>query len=50
MPYKDKEKQREQRRLESVRQAAGRLEEDVEELEAIASLATGGFLFYGNRK
>lgn len=31
--------QREQRRLESVRQAAGRLEEDVEELEAIASLA-----------
>lgn len=30
---------REQRRLESVRQAAGRLEEDVEELEAIASLA-----------
>lgn len=29
----------EQRRLESVRQAAGRLEEDVEELEAIASLA-----------
>lgn len=29
--------QREQRRLESVRQAAGRLEEDVEELEAIAS-------------
>lgn len=28
----------EQRRLESVRQAAGRLEEDVEELEAIASL------------
>lgn len=29
---------REQRRLESVRQAAGRLEEDVEELEAIASL------------
>lgn len=30
--------QREQRRLESVRQAAGRLEEDVEELEAIASL------------
>lgn len=33
------ELQREQRRLESVRQAAGRLEEDVEELEAIASLA-----------
>lgn len=31
--------QREQRRLESVRQAAGRLEEDVKELEAIASLA-----------
>ena len=31
--------QREQRRLESVRQAAGRLEENVEELEAIASLA-----------
>ena len=31
--------QREQRRLESVRQAAGRLEEDVEELEAVASLA-----------
>lgn len=31
--------QREQRRLESVRQAAGRLGEDVEELEAIASLA-----------
>lgn len=31
--------QREQRRLESVRQAAGRLEEDVEELEAIAFLA-----------
>lgn len=30
--------QREQRRLESVRRAAGRLEEDVEELEAIASL------------
>lgn len=30
---------REQRRLESVRQSAGRLEEDVEELEAIASLA-----------
>lgn len=30
--------QREQRRLESVRQAAGRLEEDIEELEAIASL------------
>ena len=29
---------REQRRLESVRQAAGWLEEDVEELEAIASL------------
>lgn len=29
----------EQDRLESVRQAAGRLEEDVEELEAIASLA-----------
>ena len=31
--------QREQRRLESVRHTAGRLEEDVEELEAIASLA-----------
>lgn len=31
--------QREQRRLESVRQAAGRLEEDVEKLEAIASIA-----------
>lgn len=31
--------QREQRRLESVRQAAGRLEEDVKELEAIASIA-----------
>lgn len=31
--------QSEQRRLESVRQAAGRLEEDVEKLEAIASLA-----------
>lgn len=31
--------QREQRRLESVRQAAGRLEEDVGELEAITSLA-----------
>lgn len=31
--------QRAQRRLESVRQTAGRLEEDVEELEAIASLA-----------
>lgn len=30
--------QREQRRLEAVRQAAGRLEEDVEELEAIASI------------
>lgn len=30
--------QREQRRLELVRQAAGRLEEDVEELEAIASV------------
>ena len=30
---------REQRRLESVRQAAGRAEEDVEELEAVASLA-----------
>lgn len=30
--------QREQRRLESVRQAAGRLEKDVEELEAIASI------------
>ena len=30
--------QREQRRLESVRQAAGRAEENVEELEAIASL------------
>lgn len=30
--------QREQRRLESVRQAAGRLEEDVEKLEAIASI------------
>lgn len=29
--------QREQRRLESVRQAAGRLEEDVEELEPIAA-------------
>lgn len=29
----------EQDRLESVRQAAGRIEEDVEELEAIASLA-----------
>lgn len=29
---------REQRRLESVRQAAGRLEEDVEKLEAVASL------------
>lgn len=29
---------REQRRLESVRQTAGRLEEDVEKLEAIASL------------
>ena len=29
---------REQRRLESVRQAAGRIEKDVEELEAIASL------------
>lgn len=29
----------EQRRLESVRRTAGRLEEDVEELEAIASLA-----------
>lgn len=29
---------REQRRLESVRQAAGRLEEDVEKLEALASL------------
>ena len=29
---------REQRRLESVRQAAGRAEEDVEELEAIASI------------
>lgn len=31
--------QREQRRLESVRQAAGRAEEDVAKLEAIASLA-----------
>ena len=31
--------QREQRRLGAVRQAAGRLEEDVEELEAIASIA-----------
>lgn len=31
--------QLEQRRLESVRQAAGRIEKDVEELEAIASLA-----------
>lgn len=31
--------QLEQRRLESVRQAEGRLEEDVEKLEAIASLA-----------
>ena len=31
--------QRESARLESVRQAAGRLEEDVEELEAIASIA-----------
>lgn len=30
---------REQRRLESVRQAAGRAEEDVEKLEAVASLA-----------
>ena len=30
--------QREQRRLESVRQAAGRLEKNVEELEAIASI------------
>ena len=30
--------QQEQRRLESVRQAAGRVEEDVEELEAVASL------------
>ena len=30
--------QREQRRLESVRQAAGRLEEDVEELEAISAV------------
>lgn len=30
--------QREQRRLESVRRTAGRLEEDVEELEAIASI------------
>lgn len=30
--------QREQRRLESVRQTAGRLEEDVEKLEAIASI------------
>ena len=30
--------QREQRRLESVRQAAGRAEKDVEELEAIASI------------
>lgn len=33
--------QREQRRLESVRQAAGRLEEDVEELEAIATEVRG---------
>ena len=33
--------QREQRRLESVRQAAGRLEEDVEELEAIAAEVRG---------
>ena len=31
--------QREQRRLESVRRTAGRLEEDVEELEAVSSLA-----------
>ena len=31
--------QREQRRLESVRQAAGLAEKDVEELEAVASLA-----------
>lgn len=31
--------QREQRRLESVRQAAGRAEKDVEELEAVASIA-----------
>lgn len=31
--------QRESARLESLRQAAGRLEEDVEELEAIASIA-----------
>lgn len=31
--------QREQRRLESVRRTAGRLEEDVEELEAVAHLA-----------
>lgn len=31
--------QREQRRLESVRRTAGRLEEDAEELEAVASLA-----------
>lgn len=31
--------QREQRRLESVRRTAGRFEEDVEKLEAIASLA-----------
>lgn len=31
--------QREQRRLESVRRTAGRLEEDVEELEALASIA-----------
>lgn len=30
--------QREQRRLESVRRTAGRLEKDVEELEAVASL------------
>lgn len=30
--------QREQRRLESVRRTAGRLEEDVEELEAVASI------------
>ena len=33
--------QREQRRLESVRQAAGRAEEDVEELEAVAAEVRG---------
>lgn len=33
--------QREQRRLESVRQAAGRLEEDVEELQPIATEVRG---------